>query len=190
MTTSPALGCAAKSSSFSQACNLLSHYLKEKRSNYGDLNLGVDADSSGADALGMPTNDAGRRTTMNLFPQEAGLGMGYFEEPTPTPDNSTSQAAAAPPLRQSTAAQMTILYGGQVIVFNDFPADKAKEIMDLANRGSATPPKNPAVDATIQMGPSTTKTTTTATATLQHGSNPSYVVDVVPSCSMKACGEC
>ena len=28
--------------------------------------------------------------------------------------------------------QMTIFYGGKVLVFNDLPADKAKEVMDLA----------------------------------------------------------
>ena len=32
----------------------------------------------------------------------------------------------------SSGAQMTIFYGGQVIVLNDLPADKAKEVIDLA----------------------------------------------------------
>jgi jasmonate ZIM domain-containing protein len=35
-------------------------------------------------------------------------------------------------------AQMTIFYGGQVLVFNDFSADKAREIMALASKGSSS----------------------------------------------------
>ncbi|GFS38509.1 jasmonate-zim-domain protein 1 [Actinidia rufa] len=33
--------------------------------------------------------------------------------------------------------KMTIFYAGQVIVFNDFPADKAEQIMFLAGKGSS-----------------------------------------------------
>ncbi|KAK4761705.1 hypothetical protein SAY87_029589 [Trapa incisa] len=33
-------------------------------------------------------------------------------------------------------AQMTIFYAGQMFVFNDFPADRAKEVMLLASKGN------------------------------------------------------
>lgn len=42
-----------------------------------------------------------------------------------------------PATAEPEKAQMTIFYGGQVIVFNDFPVDKAKEVMLLASKGSS-----------------------------------------------------
>ncbi|KAG6388955.1 hypothetical protein SASPL_150392 [Salvia splendens] len=42
---------------------------------------------------------------------------------------------------------MTIFYGGQVMVFNDFPADKAQEILALASKSSAVVAPPPAAES-------------------------------------------
>jgi jasmonate ZIM domain-containing protein len=64
---------------------------------------------------------------MELFPQKSGSVM---EEVTKKVDFSVNKT-------EPETAQMTIFYAGQVIVLNDLPADKAKEIMLLASNGSS-----------------------------------------------------
>ncbi|KAJ7979219.1 Jasmonate-zim domain protein [Quillaja saponaria] len=66
-------------------------------------------------------------SSMNLFPQQAACGAFPSKEDTPKMANSSV----------SKSSQMTILYAGQVIVFDDFPADKAKEIMMFASKGNS-----------------------------------------------------
>ena len=41
-----------------------------------------------------------------------------------------------PVTKEAKGSQLTIFYGGEVIVFDDIPADKAKEIMSFASKGS------------------------------------------------------
>lgn len=105
----------AEKSSFSQTCSLLSQYLKEKGS-LGDLSLGRGFESNGS----TPPTPAAAATTMNLFPVADKSGNGV------------------PAKQQPENAQMTIFYGGQVVVFNDFPSEKAKEIMMLASKASSS----------------------------------------------------
>ncbi|WOH11347.1 hypothetical protein DCAR_0830829 [Daucus carota subsp. sativus] len=75
------------------------------------------------------------------------LGIG-FESNGTTPPTPAAAAAATMNLFPVTEkpAQMTIFYGGQVVVFNDLPAEKAKEIMMLASKAcsSFTQPEIPA----------------------------------------------
>ncbi|KAL4567648.1 hypothetical protein LXL04_023237 [Taraxacum kok-saghyz] len=104
-------------SNFSQTFNFLSQYLKENRT-FGDLSLiGIIwICYVVVDASGMATG------TMNLFP-------------------ATNKSSASPvstqevPKKHPESAQMTMFYAGQVIVLDDFPAEKAMEIMMLAGKG-------------------------------------------------------
>ena len=104
---------------FSQTCSLLSQYLKEKKGSFalGDINIGNNH------AEGMATTK-----TMDLFPQQSGSVI-----KDQLPNNFHSSVHKSEP---EASSQMTIFYGGQVIVFNDFPADKVKELMLLASKSS------------------------------------------------------
>ncbi|KAL6974632.1 hypothetical protein U1Q18_028816 [Sarracenia purpurea var. burkii] len=141
------------SSSFSQTCNLLSQYLKEKGT-FVDLGLGMTtsfeakgsstmnlfpvAEKSG-EVPGISIRNAASMspnlTSMELFPLQSGFASNFSMEK--LPKEVDSRVTKSGP----ETAQMTIFYAGQVIVFNDFPEDKAKEVMLLAGKGS---PHNPA----------------------------------------------
>ncbi|KAJ0091396.1 hypothetical protein Patl1_13628 [Pistacia atlantica] len=187
---------SSEKSSFSQTCSLLSQYLKE-RGGFGDLSLGM---SCTIEANG--TSEAPRRpaaTTMNLFPifeksgdvlpQNAAAAprnlesMNFFPQLTgfaakkdvPV-DSSFNKSVAAEP----QTAQMTIFYGGQVIVFNDFPADRANEIMLLAGQGSSqghsTTTLNPLASSLSAKTPIESTSPVTTTSLVKNPTEPSCSV--------------
>ncbi|CAK9159229.1 unnamed protein product [Ilex paraguariensis] len=127
---------ATEKYNFSQKCSPLNQYLKENGT-LGDLSLGL---ARNLEANGMAAEAFRQRAasttnpTMNLFPQHAGFGSTVSKEELPKKADFSVDKSEA-----ETAAQMTIFYGGQVIVFNDFPADKAQKIMLLASKSSQDP---------------------------------------------------
>ncbi|KAK6944719.1 CO/COL/TOC1, conserved site [Dillenia turbinata] len=128
----------SEKSSFSQTCNLLSQYLKEKKGSFGELSLGINCNVVEPNFNGTHATIRQTATTMNLFPEKAGLDCSDSKQNIiSNVDSSWSKAGSA---KQPESAQMTIFYAGQVIVFNNFPADKAKEIMQLASTGRSPKP--------------------------------------------------
>ncbi|KAJ0237536.1 Tify domain-containing protein [Hirschfeldia incana] len=131
--------------SFSQTCSRLSQYLKENGS-FGDLSLGMSCKPEVNGISRQPT------TTMSLFPCEASNVDSVPDVQDVKPKNlfprqpSFSSSSSSLPKEDvlkmtqtttTTTAPLTIFYGGQVIVFNDFSAEKAKEVIDLASKQTA-----------------------------------------------------
>ncbi|KAJ8767424.1 hypothetical protein K2173_017468 [Erythroxylum novogranatense] len=149
--------------SFSHKCSLLSQYFKESGS-FGDLSLGIKYANKNVNA----TTDMTNRTvaTMNLFPVDEKLGdvlnqnmeiprsvrpMELFPQQTGLTedvDNKNDSSVNRSVTSEPQSAQMTIFYAGRVIVIDDLPADKAKEILFIAAKGSSqfhtACPSNPA----------------------------------------------
>ncbi|CAH2036876.1 unnamed protein product [Thlaspi arvense] len=141
--------------SFSLTCSRLSQYLKEKGS-FGDLSLGMackpEVNSNGNFGVSrQPT------TTMSLFPCEASMAAQDVKPKNLFPREAASFSSSSSSLPKEDALKMTqattttrsvkpepqtapltIFYAGQVIVFNDFSAENAKQVMSLASKGTAT----------------------------------------------------
>lgn len=83
---------------------------------------------------------------MDLLPK-----IEQSREPPIAPVNAVGSKTAAG--ESPEKGQLTVFYGGRVLVFDNFPADKAKELMLLAGKGSsppAPPPPATAADALPQ----------------------------------------
>uniref|UniRef100_A0A0D9X1G5 Protein TIFY n=1 Tax=Leersia perrieri TaxID=77586 RepID=A0A0D9X1G5_9ORYZ len=147
-------GVGERATSFAMACSLLSRYVRQNGAAAAELGLGIrgEAEATRAAAtMSLGGEEAEKKKeTMELFPQSAGFGQ----------QDATAADADASRDQEQEKRQLTIFYGGKVLVFNDFPADKAKGLMQLASNGSPvaqniTPPAPTTVtdNTKVQMAP-------------------------------------
>ncbi|KAL0380581.1 UNVERIFIED_CONTAM: protein TIFY 11B [Sesamum angustifolium] len=138
------LGKAPEKSNFVQTCNLLSRYIKEKGS-LRDLNLEIGGKVESLEAIVKPGSSMSP-------PACAAINKGRSAQPSTdqqppiTPHDSSINTAEHAPHKQTSkeampadpkTAQLTIFYSGKVLVFDDYPADKARELMAFAKKGSS-----------------------------------------------------
>ncbi|KAH7656492.1 Tify domain-containing protein [Dioscorea alata] len=158
-------------STFTLTCNLLSQFLKDRKpsSSFPDLSLGISAPNPpdlhhrvktmnllpGVDVAGGETgneNHKGNAMDLNLFPQRAGFA----------PSSSPAPAEGS---RELEKPQLTIFYGGKVLVFDNFPASKAMDLLNLAGKQSA-PAEAPVIagEPTKSVSPSNSAIPSTSVA--------------------------
>ncbi|CAL9137175.1 unnamed protein product [Musa textilis] len=142
-------GKAGEKSQFSHTCSLLNQYLKKKGS-LGTIGLGMSPWPLGH----QPTEKHRAPTTLSLLPGVGVSAEGHTDHgadqhaPKPAVPPATEESASNKydnfrPFTSVTsftsqAAQLTIFYGGKVLVFDHFPEDKAKDLVQMAGKETCT----------------------------------------------------
>ncbi|XP_028752167.1 protein TIFY 10A-like [Neltuma alba] len=142
------VGKPAERSNFSQTCNLISQFLKEKRSS-GAMSLGM---CGKVEPKGNPTTTLDLLTSLEKSDDASKQSPSAIDFLPQLAENQSvirSQTKAEP-----KTPQMAIFYSGKVLAFDDFPPEKATEIMELATKlscdNSGISKNTPGVSAALE----------------------------------------
>ncbi|KAF8720602.1 hypothetical protein HU200_023671 [Digitaria exilis] len=121
------MAAASSSSRFAVTCGLLRQYMREQQQQQQPGSLDMPPLVGAAE-----DEDAVDGRTMQLFPTQTGTLQ-------PSQERRVYVCfVRRPENKQAMKAPLTIFYEGRVLVLEDFPADKAEELMKLAGSGSSS----------------------------------------------------
>ncbi|CAN7123147.1 unnamed protein product [Brassica rapa subsp. narinosa] len=131
-------GKAPEKSSFSRRCSLFSRYLKEK-GNFGNIDIGLsrklDLELAGKSDLSGQQNEIKKADISETRPFALSQKVLVGEASTSSggkPRFVDLSEPASLVVPEPGNSQLTIFFRGKVMVYDEFPEDKAKEIMAAA----------------------------------------------------------
>ncbi|KAH6790058.1 hypothetical protein C2S51_005064 [Perilla frutescens var. frutescens] len=129
-------GKVLEASNFAQTCNLLSQYIKEKGS-LRDLNLEIGGKVESIEALVKPGSSLAANSS--LLTNSGKSAQSSMENPIIVGEDASNKASTSKDgtNRDPKTSQLTIFYSGKVLVFEDYPADKVRDLVHVAKKGSS-----------------------------------------------------